>query len=248
MVPHFGRNSGKNMAKFGALLILSPDKASAGGSQQQTQKQEFAMFIQPNFAFETATKLDALAGIPLDAQARSGLVQGTRVEAADGWRPVETLGRGDAVYTLDGGLKEIREIRRQQVTPGRSLRVPGGALDNCADMTVLAGQHLLLENAHVEASFGAPMALIPAAALAGYRDITWALARESVEVVTLVFQEEEIVWANTGVLMHCPDVAQAAQRALKSRFFTLLDRVQARALVSLMAADARHGAEACAAA
>lgn len=192
------------------------------------------MFMQPNTAFAQAQPVDLDILLHSEARARSGLVAGTRLEAASGWRPVESLMRGDAVYTLDGGLRQIIDIKREDMTPMRQLHVPGGALDNCAEMTLLPGQHLLIEADIAEEAFGSPLVLLPAAALAGYRGIAWQEGQERVEIVTLGFDEDEVVYGNTGALLHCPSTKRMRHTGTHSSFFTVLGMEQARALVGIL--------------
>ncbi len=192
------------------------------------------MFMQTQTAFAAAETIDLDALIFGATQAQGGLVAGTRVEAADGWRPVESLVRGDAVYTLDGGLRQIVGIDRADRTPARMVHVPGGALDNCADLTLLPGQHMLIEDAVADQVLDSPMALLPAAGLIGYRGIGWIRSRARVEVVTLRFEDEEIVFGNSGALLHCPAAGRSQTGAPKSDFFTVLGMEQARAMVALM--------------
>ncbi len=192
------------------------------------------MFMQAATAFSQADMVDVETALFPSALRRSGMLQGTRVEAADGWRPVESLVRGDAVYTLDGGLREIRAIHREEVRPVRVLNVPGGALDNCAQMALLPGQHMLLEEPGAQAADDKPMALVPAAALAGWNGVEWVNWKaRKVEVVTLEFDEEELVWANSGALFHCPDARQHRAPRLVSRFFNVLGLHEGRQLLGL---------------
>ena len=193
------------------------------------------MFMQSNSAFAQAQPVDLDRLLHATNRARGGLVAGTRLEAADGWRPVERLMRGDAVYTLDGGLRQIIDIKREDMTPLRQLHVPGGALDNCAEMTLMPGQHVLIEAEIAEEAFGSPLALLPAAALAGYRGITWQEGQERVEIVTLGFDEDEVVYGNTGALLHCPSTARLHDGGTHSNFFTVLGMEQARALMGILA-------------
>lgn len=192
------------------------------------------MFMQAATAFSHADMVDVETALFASALSRSGLIEGTRVEAADGWRRVESLVRGDAVYTLDGGLREIRAIHREEIRPVRVLNVPGGALDNCAQMVLLPGQHMLVEAPGAQAAHGSRMKLLPAAALAGWNGIEWRnwKARKA-EVVTLVFDEEELVWANSGVLLHCPDASQHIAPRLVSRFFNVLGLREGRRLLGM---------------
>ena len=193
------------------------------------------MLMQSATAFDASEMVDLEAALFPSALSRTGLIEGTRVEAADGWRPVESLMRGDAVYTYDGGLKEIIAIHREEIRPARVLNLPGGVLDNCAEMVLLPGQHVLLEAEAAEAAFGSPFALVPAAALAGFRGTGWANWKaKKAELVTLVFEEEELVWANTGTLLHCPDARQYQAPRLVSKFFNVLGLDGGRRMLALM--------------
>lgn len=49
---------------------------------------------------------------------------GTRIATAQGWRPVETLRRGDRVVTRDNGLKRIAWVGRRDVTFSELSLVP----------------------------------------------------------------------------------------------------------------------------
>ncbi len=192
------------------------------------------MFMQDTKAFAQAQPVDLDILLHNAARAQAGIVAGTRLEAASGWRPVESLMRGDAVYTLDGGLRQIVDIQREDMTPRRQLFVPGGALDNCAEMLLLPGQHVLLDADIAEEAFGSPLVLVPAAALAGYNGIAWQDGQERVEIVTLGFDEEEVVYGNTGAMLHCPATGQMEARETKSKFFTVLGMEQARAMVGIL--------------
>lgn len=175
---------------------------------------------------------------------RSGILEGTRVETSGGWRPIESLVPGDAVFTLDGGLRQITALHREQILPARTLVVPGGALDNCAEMRLLPGQHMLLQNDRAEAAFGNPLALIPAAAMAGYHGIQWVNSSGlEVDVLTLEFDEEEVVYGNTGALFHCPEARQIGAARLVSKFFSVLNLAQGRAMVELMKRDEKEQAD-----
>ncbi len=190
------------------------------------------MFMQAATAFTAADMVDVEAALFPSALSRSGFIQGTKVEAAPGWRPVESLTRGDAVFTFDGGLREIRAIHREEIRPVRVVNVPGGVLDNCAEMVLMPGQHMLLELPGLEAIHDNALALLPAAALAGWRGVEWANAKaRKVEIVTLIFDEEELVWGNSGALFHCPDAGQYAAPRLVSKFFNVLDMAEARQML-----------------
>ena len=193
------------------------------------------MFMQNQTAFDPAEMIDLEAALFPGMLSRSGIVEGTRVEAADGWRPVESLMRGYAVFTFDGGLRQVLAIHREDIRPARLLHVPGGALDNCAEMLMLPGQYMLVQDSRAEDLFGSPLAVVPAAALAGFNGIEWVNGRAKTrEIVTLEFEDEEVVYGNTGALFHCPSQTQFGAARLVSAFFNVLDLAQARTLIAQM--------------
>jgi hypothetical protein len=141
-----------------------------------------------------------------------GIVAGTKVATAIGWRPVQAIIAGDQVLTFDGGLQTVIEVRRltlcaePTIMPMASwpLHVPAGALGNRAAMQILPGQDVLIESDIAEELYGDPFALIPAAALDGYNGISRAAPHARIEVITLHFAQDQIVYANIGALFMCP--------------------------------------------
>lgn len=173
----------------------------------------------PIFAAPTAPKT-------LEPSLR-GLAAGTLLDTKTGWRPVESLRIGDHVQSLDGGACRIVALDRQTIAGGASLiHLPGGALDNCTAVTLLPGQPVLVDTFD---SMEAPYALIPARALAGFRGAEMRVFRRSVEVITPIFAEEEVIWAQSGLLLHCAGTREEAG------FFPRLNGMEAAALLSYRA-------------
>jgi len=167
----------------------------------------------------------------------AGLIAGTLVETAVGWRRVELLRVGDHVHTYDGGLRQLRRVDRAYYGADhggygleQTLHVPGGAMDNCEDMFVMPDQLLMIESEVAAKLLGAFSVLLPASALVGYRGITRQPQQDLVEAITLTFDDEEVIYANSGLLAHCAKGPQ-------SEFFTTLDHGRAKALVSLLGRD-----------
>jgi hypothetical protein len=157
------------------------------------------------------------------APAGTGLVAGTMVETAQGWRDVAALRIGDRVQTFDGGLRPVLAVDRTIVDPQPDLhlvRVPGGVLGTCGDLVLLSRQLVMLP-ADDPAMPDAALVLLPALALVGWQGVTKAPMTGRVEVVTPVFAAEEILWANTGALLRCPGITEGAQGALQSDFARL---------------------------
>ncbi len=170
-----------------------------------------------------------------------GLLAGTKVETALGWKAVETLVAGDLVHTRDGGLRPLAGVDRTHYRGPRGpeglrgvLLVPGGALMNCAPFYLLPEQHLMLETEYAEAILGTPQTLVPGRALNGFRGIAPVRITGPSEVFVLRFSEEEAVWCNTGILAHCPSIREAESPEFRSEFFTVLSDGQAEALLGLM--------------
>ena len=163
----------------------------------------------------------------------TGLIAGTMVEGAKGWLPVEDLRIGDAVHSYDGGLVRVLGLDRQWITPGRGddlMHLPGGALDNCSDLVLLPGQNLLIDTLGDDDIPDAMAVLIPAQALDGWLGAHRVLFQTALEVITPRFSEDEVLFANSGTLLHCPGIRQPAGAAT-SDFFNQLDPVQAQSFL-----------------
>ena len=141
-----------------------------------------------------------------------GMVAGTLVETATGWKPVQDLRMGEAVQTLDGGLAPVRALDRQLLKPDAMLvHVPGGAFDACSDLLLLPDQPVLLDTLGVRiADHDALFVLVPAMALIGLHGVRRIETARVLEVVTPLFDEDEMVYAQTGVLLRCPGIATGA--------------------------------------
>ncbi|WP_323038314.1 Hint domain-containing protein [Gemmobacter sp.] len=140
-----------------------------------------------------------------------GLLDGTLIATPDGWQAVERLEPGDRVLTFDGGPQPIVAVQMALVQAGRDwpqahwpLAVPDGALGNRGPLRLLPGQPVLLESDLAEEMFGDPFALIPAAALQGWRGIAPGppMAQECVRL--LVLSVDEVIYAAGQVLLYCP--------------------------------------------
>lgn len=181
--------------------------------------------------------------MPTLSDESTGILAGTKVATSIGWRPVEAIAAGDLVLTFDGGLLPVKQVVRRQFWTDESdpadwpLKVPAGALGNRGDMYVLPRQLILVESDTAEAVLGDPFALIPAAALDGFRGITTVRPGEVIEAIELQFESEEIVYANIGALFLAP----AAGDLLSQRESTYapLGLEQANFLVDCLAEEDR---------
>lgn len=170
------------------------------------------MFLKHSNQFDTG--LARLA----PAAALSGFFPGTRVETAEGWRDVASLRPGTRVYTYDGGLRTLRQLRITAAARD-AVRLPACALGNDADTYLPADQMILVDTGEAMDWLGTPVALARAADLVGSAGVKRRAAPAG-RLITLVFDEEEVIFAATGLRVHCPGAATLGA----SDHFTVLSR------------------------
>lgn len=134
----------------------------------------------------------------------TGLSPDAMVETRNGWKRAAEIQIGDELGTFDGGFRPVRDVVRNQTMDVPLIHIPGGVLNCDADVTVLPDQHVLLTGKEAETRFHLPVVLIPALNLVGQMDIEMSRTEAQIDTLTLVFDEEEVIWANTGLLLHCP--------------------------------------------
>ncbi|MCC6001028.1 MAG: Hint domain-containing protein [Pararhodobacter sp.] len=141
-----------------------------------------------------------------------GICAGTLVATEMGWLAVQDLRAGDRVVTFDNGMAPVQEvaISRLATHAGRlprafwPLRVPTKALGNRQEMLLQPEQAVLLESDAAEALYGDPFVLIHAAALEGYHGIKRVAPPAELQIVSLRFRDDQVIYANGMVLIHCP--------------------------------------------
>ena len=193
------------------------------------------MFMQditkskPAFALTTPRQAPVVA-----APVLGGIVAGTLVEGECGWVAAESLRIGDRLQTLDGGLARIHGLDRRVLAAQAEtslIHVPGGFYDACHDLWLVPGQHVLIDTVQ-DADQTAPYVLVPAIALTCDQAIRHSFPGVAIEVITPLFADEEVIFANSGVLLHCPSVIDGAGRYPDDSFFPRLDAATARAFLN----------------
>lgn len=180
----------------------------------------------------------------------SGLIEGTRVATAMGWRPVEAIAVGDKVLTFDAGLQAVTRIERRALWSGETgcptrfwpLEVPAGALGNREVMHLLPNQGVLLESDAAEMVYGDPFTLLPAQALDGVNGIHRVPPRHGVDVVILHFESEQVVFANSGALFFAPSSRDLLDRAFEgdtAPLYTVLPMDEAVVLAEAIELETR---------
>lgn len=152
----------------------------------------------------------------------SGLVSGTMVATALGWRDVSGLQAGDLVLTFDNGLQPVRRITTTRLWGGQGpcptafwpLSVPAGVLGNDAPITLLPRQGVMLESDIAEQRYGDPFALIPAASLEGAHGIERAFPNDEMSIVMLHFEDAQVVFGAQGTLLFCPAADNLLEHAV----------------------------------
>ena len=173
-----------------------------------------------------------------------GLIAGTLVATELGWQPVEDLQPGDRVVTFDSGMRPLKAVNKsvlhsaaeaapRQVWP---MQVPAGALGNRTAMALLPGQPVLIESDAAEALYGDAFPMVPAGVLEGHNGITRTPPAKECVIVALEFDEDEVVYANGMLLVHCG--ANRSASTLEARFgqtpHQRLTDQQARSLMKAM--------------
>lgn len=177
------------------------------------------MFLNHDAAFTTFTP----AVSPALPDHMATLCAGTRVETRNGWATVDQLSAGDAVATLDGGFATLTAISHPRRT-SPLVHVPGGALSNCSDIALPADTRIALTPPARWCE--APVVSAPLKALSGWRGIRPTLFAGP-DLATLHFADEEMIYAQSGLLIH-------AHASAAPTFFRTLGYGDTRALLALI--------------
>jgi hypothetical protein len=194
---------------------------------------------------DSATGAAARTRAPLpDAR---GIVAGTRIATADGWRRAETLCAGDIVMTFDNGAQPLRSVSRR-LCPGPGagdavaqplIVLAPGVAGNGGTLLMLPGQPILFESDVAESLYGDPFALVPARSMSDLPEVSSMLSETPVVAVSLWFDADEIVYADGQAMLYCEASGASEPATLDEAVFG----PQARYAV-LPLADARRLVEA----
>ena len=111
-------------------------------------------------------------------------------------------------------------------------------------------QGLMVESDAAIDVLGDPFAVVPAQALIGYRGIARAGGYDRLEVTTLAFANDEVVYVEGGMLAHCPRPREILtdRPAPEQPLYDVLNLHDARFLVECLAEEEGLTGFACAAA
>lgn len=173
-------------------------------------------------------------------RARRGIVAGTMIATSRGWCAVEQLVPGDEVQTFDNGMQTIVEITAEDMWNEDSVSlndplpilIPAGAMRNKSDVTVLPHQGVMVESENASDAMGDPLAVVPARVLIGVNDINTAPPSSALTVFTLTFMSEEVIYADGGLLLHCPMDEAMGELTEGEKLYDVKTLVEARQMLT----------------
>lgn len=124
-------------------------------------------------------------------------VRGTLIQTATGNVPIEDIGIGDQVLTMDRGLQVVRWLGSTSVEGKNTLApvcIHKGALGNDRDLWVSQQHRMMIDGWRAELLFGDPEVLVPAKHLVDGNGIE-VVETDEVEYFHMLFDQHEIVFA-----------------------------------------------------
>lgn len=204
------------------------------------------MFMQDIRQFDRAEAILPLGDIAaICKRPQVGIPGATLIETATGWRPAEKLRPGDRIATWDGGFQPLASVRAERLASANGATmvcVPGGVLNNCRSVWLTPKQLVLIRSPYATAVLDADSVLLPAASLAGYRGASTVARRSMLNLVALHFEEDEIVFAASGLPLHCPREGGALPKDSLG-YLPVLDVSRGRELMALIGAEAMTTAD-----
>lgn len=146
----------------------------------------------------------------------------TWLETEDGWEQAGGLKAGHRVACLGGAFAKIKSI---EIITGSvaTICIPGGALGASSALHLPDASFVGFAPPR-PVLYDAPFVSLPASALHGYCGIGAGQPQEMSLRITL--QEEEMIWSQTGLLLHAPTRARRT-------FYKQLNYGETRALLAV---------------
>ena len=144
----------------------------------------------------------------------SGFTAGSIVMTLDGEKRVEDMRSGDRVITRDTGMAILEDVAIH-TTRTRTVRIHAGSLGHTRperDVTLPAGQAILIRDWRAEAMFGAKRAVVPATQLIDGEFITDAGVID-VTLYTLEFDAPHVLYVDGLELASSRDIAALSKAA-----------------------------------
>lgn len=183
---------------------------------------------------------------PMVRTAGDGFAVGTMLPTPNGWRAVETIVPGDPVETLEGDVVPVLEVRRSRIEPGSSsangpirlFEVPPCALGNRVLSVLMPEQCVLFDGPIAEELFGTPLVGVRATDLEGHFGICGFDLAEPTVGYRIVFDLEEVIVADGGMMVICPAADDLRPTATTEEYendqFPVLSRRQAERFLAAL--------------
>lgn len=176
----------------------------------------------------------------------TGLYTSTPVLTATGWVAMADLCEGDLVVTRDQGLSQVISIRAETRAALWDVLFPQGALGNDAKVILPPGQPVLVETAFALPFTGDAMALLPAAALEGWRGIAAHVPASAAPILQMRLSRPGLIQAGPGLFVAVKGTQTREVDLIRLLFAAperpVLPLAAARHLVAAMVAeDTGHG-------
>lgn len=188
-------------------------------------------------------RLDLTLGVAI--KGRSGLACGlyasTPVLTATGWADMSDLSVGDLMVTRDQGLSPIVSIRPELRAALWGVIFPESALGNQVKVLLPPGQPVLVKTAYALPFTGEALALLPAAALEGWRGVGPHVSNTAEPILQMRLSRPGLVQAGPGLFVGVEGNASAEVDLIALLFAAphrpVLPVVAARHLVAAMIAE-----------
>lgn len=171
----------------------------------------------------------------------SGLYASTTVLTATGWVDMSDLSAGDLLVTRDQGLSPIVSIRPELRAALWGVLFPDGALGNQVEVLLPPGQPVLVKTAYALPFTGDALALLPAAALEGWRGIAPHVPSTAEPILQMRLSRPGLVQAGLGLFVGVEGIANAEVDLIALLFAAphrpVLPLAAARHLVAAMIAE-----------
>lgn len=170
-----------------------------------------------------------------------GLYTSTPVLTATGWVAMGALTVGDLVVTRNQGLLPIVATRPELRAALWAVLIPEGALGNDQDVILPPGQPVLVETPYALPFTGEPLALVPAAALEGWRGIAPHVPSYPETILQMRLSRPGLVLAGPGLIIGVEAIDTAEVDLLAMLLFAperpVLPLAVARQLVAALIAE-----------
>jgi len=191
---------------------------------------------------EISSRADVRCG-PQRRGLDGGIGASVHLETDSGWKKASDIVPGDQVLTLDHGMRTVWNVRAKTMNSTKDslpLIITVGAVGNCREFMVRDRQVVLFEMTEAEKFTGSRYVLVHASDLIGFKGISRIVPPKDFEVISLEFQNDEVVCAANGSYIFFPKSDETKNDGEASHEFPeyrILTSKFVTSLVSVMKSD-----------